>query len=42
MADIVVDTDILIDVGCGIKTTIDALSGWEAEMIIGISAITYI
>jgi len=41
MADIVVDTDILIDVGRGIRTAIDALSGWEAEMVVGVSAITY-
>ncbi len=41
MAELLVDTDILIDVARGIAEAVRALEVWEAERAIGISAITY-
>ncbi len=41
MADLLVDTDILIDVARGVEEAIAALARWEAEREMGISAITY-
>jgi len=41
MADLLVDTDILIDIGRGIERAVAALSAWEMEKSIGVSAITH-
>ena len=41
MADLLVDTDILIDVARGLDEAVAHLQAWEAEREIGISAITY-
>jgi len=41
MAELLVDTDILIDVGRGLDEAVAHLQAWEAEREIGISAITY-
>jgi len=41
MADLLVDTDILIDVGRGVEGAVVALSTWEMEKQIGVSAVTY-
>ena len=41
MADLLVDTDILIDVARGLDEAVAHLQAWEAEMEIGVSAITY-
>ncbi len=41
MADLLVDTDILIDVARGAEEAVRALEAWETERAIGISAITY-
>ncbi len=41
MADLLIDTDILIDVARSIKEAIQALERWDEEQAIGISAITY-
>ena len=41
MAELLVDTDILIDVARGLDEAVEHLQAWEAEREIGISAITY-
>ncbi|MCD6290207.1 MAG: type II toxin-antitoxin system VapC family toxin [Anaerolineae bacterium] len=41
MADLLVDTDILIDVARGIEVAIAQLTNWESEQRVGISVITY-
>ena len=41
MTDMLVDTDILIDVARGLDEAVAHLQAWEADREIGISAITY-
>ena len=41
MADILVDTDILIDVARGIEEAMVALASWEAKGSVGVSVVTY-
>jgi len=41
MADLLVDTDILIDVARGIEGAIAQLAHWESEQRVGVSVITY-
>ena len=41
MIDLLVDTDILIDVARGQEEAIKWLASWERERVIGVSAVTY-
>ncbi len=41
MADLLIDTDILIDVARGLEEAITQLALWEHEHSIGVSVITY-